>query len=338
MKKIKIKRLSIKIILTLFLILLAITLFMRFLGIFIFKEQDQIDAVGLYLAVPGTGFFIILAFYYAINKIIVSRIGKLNDAVNEVVKGNFDININIKGSDELSKLTESFNSMTAELKANEYLSKEFVRNISHEFKTPLSAIRGYAELIESQTAENSLKEYASIIIDEADRLSSMSKSIIQLSLLDSTTLIKKEDSFCPSEQIRNILRLMHTTWENKNLEFNLKTEDFLIVNNEHLIYQVWQNLISNAIKFSGQNGKIKIILNKTEQGLYFEITDNGIGISGQDKDKIFTQFFVADKSRNTEGSGLGLPLVKKILEKLGGSISFESNEGKNTKFIVWLND
>lgn len=353
MKKIRVKRLSVKIILTLFAILMAlmfvtflITVILRSTG---FSFRDLIDRreeeswIGFVFnfAMLIMGISCVLSFAYILKKTIVARIFKLNSAATEVMKGNFEVVTEVKGYDELSRLTETFNKMTKELKANEYLSKDFVRSVSHEFKTPLSSVKAYAELISSEAEKDApdkkaLLEYADIIIEESDRLALMSKSILQLSLLDSTTIIKKDDTFCPAEQIRSIMRLTHKKWSEKNIEIELDLQEFTVTNNEQLLYQVWQNLLSNAIKFTGENGKIKIALKKTENGFYFEITDNGTGIKEEDKQQIFRQFFVADKSRNTEGTGLGLSIVKKITEKLGGKISFESTEGQGSSFKIEL--
>ena len=305
-------------------------------------EEFDIWLIFLLYVIPSIfGISIVVFSSYAINKMAVSRIRKLKKATAKVASGDFDSTLQVKGVDELSDLTDSFNKMTAELKANEYLSKDFVRNVSHEYKTPLSVIKAYAESIETETKKKktdkaALEECAKIIMEEADRLSELSKSIIQLSLLDSTTIIKKEDDFSPAEQIRSILRNMQLLWSKKNIEFDLDLEDFEIKNNGQLLYQVWQNLISNAVKYSNPDSKIKIFLKAEMQELYFEIADDGIGIKAEDKENIFTHFFMGNKSRNSEGSGLGLAIVKKIVDKLGGEVAFESEEGKGTTFKVRL--
>jgi len=158
------------------------------------------------------GATIMLLFGVAVYLVVVVRIRKLNNATKEVAKGNFDVSVEVKGSrDELSELTESFNAMSAELKANEYLSKDFVRNVSHEFKTPISVIRAYGELLEQEAKskvidKKTLEEYAEVIISQTDRLTAIIKSMLQLSMLESTTIIKKDDVFKPSKQIEEILR------------------------------------------------------------------------------------------------------------------------------------
>jgi len=340
MKKIKIKRLYLKIMLFL-LTIAALVVAPTMILMRVFEVRDEGLMHILYIIIPIGMAIILLLFGFVVHRVIITRVRRLNNAASEVIKGNFDIHIEDKGHDELSHLTNTFNTMTAELKANEYLSKQFVRNVSHEFKTPIASIKGYAELIEKQ-GDNpqpdiiKMKKFAGIIMEESDRLVTLSKSILQLSLLDSTTLIKKEDTVSVAEQIRTILVLMQKAGEDKDIDIELDLQEFNIATNEQLVHQVWLNLISNAIKFSNHGGKIIITLKKNEKGLRFEIKDNGVGIKDEDKDKIFSQFFMADKSRNTEGSGLGLSIVKRIVEKLGGDIDFESKEEQGTKFIVNL--
>lgn len=351
-KKPRFPKLSVKIILTLFAVIFAVAAVLNLVfaiaqaaGFTLSNNAEDIDAwMQLMFILFGLIFGVSILFFFSIviNRTVVKRICKLEEATKEVAKGNLGIEVTVKGKDELSNLTVSFNKMSAELKANEYLSKEFVRNISHEFKTPISAIRAYGELLDleadsKKTDRATLKEYASIIMKESDRLSVMSKSILQLSLLDSTTIIKKDDNFKPAEQIREILRLMQAKWSEKNLKLDLQLEEMTITNNEQLLHQVWQNLISNAIKFSKVGGTLKVIVTRNgETGVHFEITDSGTGIKEENKEHIFDHFYMADKSRNTEGSGLGLAICKKILSKLGGEIGFESKDGEGSKFFVRL--
>ena len=299
----------------------------------IFSEDRDVATFFLSLTVAA---IIMGLFALVIYKTVVTRIRRLNDATKEVSRGNFDIKIATAGRDELSELAESFNNMSRELKANEYLSKDFVRNVSHEFKTPISVIRAYGELLELESNGNkTIKEYADIIVNESDRLTAMTKSILQLSLLDSTMIVKRDDIFSPDEQIREILRLLEVRRSEKSIKLDLELCKLTITDNEQLLYHVWQNLISNAVKFCDDGGTIRIVLSYKEgSGLYFEISNTGPGISDEDKDKIFLQFYVGDKSRNTEGSGLGLSIVKKIVTKLGGQITVESPREQGVRFVV----
>lgn len=329
------KRLSVKIIFAL-VVIIMITPFVTPMIRSIIGNNEIVANPLFRLAIVGTAFLVMSVFAFIINVLIVSRIQKLNDAMNEVAKGNFDVQLNIRGSDELSQLTQKFNEMTKQLKANEYLSKDFARNVSHEFKTPLSGLRGYAELIEQEAKSKAIKEYAQIIVTEADRLARLSSGLLQLSLIDNTQRIVCEDTFTPSEQIRGVLITLHLQIEEKNLNVDVDCEDFAFKSNERLVYQIWQNLIGNAIKFANFGGTINIKLSKTNDKLVFVIANSGDGISEDSIKNIFDLFVVGDKSRHEDCNGIGLTLTKKIIDKLGGSISVESTEGKETIFRVCL--
>lgn len=287
--------------------------------------------LGLVDVVAALFLFVLLT-----NKFVVKRIQSLNQAVSEIAKGNYDLSVPVKGNDELSELTENFNKMTGELKANTFLNKDFARYYTHEFKTPLSVIRSYAEAVQLSSTDEETASYMGIIISETDRLAGISKNILELCKLDSTTIIKKEDVFSPAVQIRSAIVASQLQWESKNITIEPELEEFEIKNNESLVFRIWENLIGNAVKFTGENGQIKIMLKRDGGNLLFSVTDNGAGIADGDKDKIFNPFFTGDKSHNKEGSGLGLPLTKNIVEKLGGDIAFSSERGKGAIFSVTL--
>ncbi|MDE6201664.1 MAG: HAMP domain-containing histidine kinase [Clostridiales bacterium] len=298
--------------------------------------DKRVLSAAMYLGNGLSMVFGLIVFFVLINTFFTKRIHKLSKTVTEVANGNYDITVNVKGYDELAVLADSINKMTAELKANVMLSKSFTRNVSHEFKTPISVIRGYAEAAQCSDDKAGLEEYMNVIIAESDRLAALSSNVLELSRMDSTTIIAKDDKFSPAAQIRSALLSSQLKWTEKNITIEPELEEFVITSNENLLFRVWQNLISNAIKFTDNNGTIKIDLKKQGNTFVFVIEDNGLGIADEDKDKIFDPFFTGDKSHNKEGSGLGLPLVKSIVEKLGGRISFESERGKGTAFTVSL--
>ncbi len=332
------KKLSTKIVLILVCTFLLVSLTIRIL-IFAFQFTPTFEAMTsgkFFIGVMIIGFISLSLFAFAINQIIVKRIKNLNNVVLEIGKGKFEVQMEIDGHDEISSLTENINLMAKELKSNEYLSKEFAKNVSHEFKTPLSSIKGYSELIaKGSLTKAEITEYADIIIREIDRLADLSKNMLQISLLDTVNLVQKEDEFCVDEQIRNVLQLTQLEWESKNIEFDLDLEEINYKGNRELTFQIWQNLIANAIKFSKPNDSIQIRL-YTRDKLYFEIQDHGVGISEEDQENIYDQFFIADKARNKSGSGLGLSITKKIVEKLGGTIRFSSQKNMGTTFYVCL--
>ncbi|MGN0813757.1 MAG: sensor histidine kinase [Candidatus Coproplasma sp.] len=330
------RNLSKKLILTLIGIAVAVTAVATVFGSMTFFIGNQDLRLGiLYIAGLIAVIVTLVLFIYITNRMVVRRIRSLTDAVSQISQGKYDLTVPVVGNDEISELSESFNKMTAELQANAFLSKDFARYVSHEFKTPLSVIRSYAEAVQIN-ANAETGEYMGIIISEADRLAEMSKTIMELCRLDCTTLVEKKDVFSPAAQIRSVLLSSQLKWRGKNLSVEPDTEEFEISGNENLTFRIWQNLIGNAIKFTDENGRIDITLKKQGENLVFSVSDDGIGIPDEDKGKIFDMFFTGDKSRNKEGSGLGLPLTKTITEKLGGEITFSSERGKGTTFTVIL--
>jgi signal transduction histidine kinase len=332
------KKLSSKIIGMLIIVFFFISFVTRIIIFFVEGTTipELLGSGGFFVAMMAMGFTSLTLFALAVDYILVRRIKKVNAAILDIEKGQYDIDIQVAGIDEISTLAKNINLMAKELRANEYLNKDFARNVSHEFKTPLSSIKGYAELIEhGGLAPAEVTEYSDIIISEIDRLAKLSRDLLQISLLDSVGIIKKEDMFSIDEQIRNVLQLTQLEWEAKHLEFDLDLEEVTTQGNKELTFQIWQNLIVNAIKFTPEDGKIAISLHE-KAGIQFIVKDTGIGISEEDQKQIFNQFFLSDKSRNQSGTGLGLSITKKIVEKLGGTISFESKLNDGTAFSVVL--
>lgn len=329
--------LTAKLLLTAAAVLVAILVLFNFFGMFDFtKLEKSLDKYWLYIigtlciVALVTGFILIIYF------VLLKRIKGLNQAVQKVAHGDYTVTVSEGGNDELTALSKNFNKMTAELRRNSMLSKDFVSYVSHEFKTPLSVIRTHAEALLDSDDDEEKRSYSEVIIGETDELTELSKNIIILCRLDSTNLIAKDDIFMPADQIRSLVLSTQLQWSAKNIDIELDIDDFDIRGNERLSYTVWLNLVGNAIKFTGEGGKIVISLHKDGDYLRFSVSDSGMGISDEDKEKIFSLFFTANKSRNKEGSGIGLYLTKLIVNKLGGEISFESELGKGSTFKVDL--
>jgi signal transduction histidine kinase len=227
--------------------------------------------------------------------------------------------------------------MTKELKHIDLLRKDFVSNVSHEFKTPITSIKGFAKLIRDQPlSADQLLEYSQIIVNESERLSLLSTNLLQLSELDNQIIRKQGSVFSLDEQIRKSILLLEVQWTKKELELEIDLEEVSYNGYEHLLEQVWLNLLQNAIKFSKPKGIIRIGLHKKDAMIKVDIEDNGAGIAEGDKDRIFERFYKGDKSRSKEGNGLGLVIVNNILELSNGKIYFESQQGKGTIFSVEL--
>jgi signal transduction histidine kinase len=282
-------------------------------------------------AVVGT--FIIL---FAVRG-IVKPIKRISAASKEVANGDFDISVEVKSADEIGQLTADFNLMVKELKNIDFLRKDFVSNVSHEFKTPITSIKGFAKLIrDGQLTEEQLIEYSDIIVKESERLSLLSSNLLKLSELDSQMIREQATTFSLDEQIRKTVLILEPYWSKKDLELDINLEKISILADEHLLQEVWLNLIQNAIKFSLKQGNIRINLYRYNDYARVEVSDQGTGIADADKEHIFERFYKGDKSRSKEGNGLGLDIVKKIVELSNGNIYFESILGQGSTFTVEL--
>ena len=294
----------------------------------------------LFVSMQRTNFLILIILGSILNVLAVTKIVKpikaISNASKKIATGNFNVQVEAKGRDEVSDLSRNFNLMANALKTNEYLHKEFVSNVSHEFKTPITSLKGYAKLLKSdELIEEKRQEYTDIIISESERLSNLSSNLLKLSELENVVIRHKKESFSLSEQLRNAVLLLQNEWEKKNLELDMDMDEVNFIGDREILYQAWVNLISNAIKYSNDNGVLKIILKKDDK-ITVRIIDSGIGILPENLDKIFLRFYKADKSRNSVGTGLGLPIVKKIIELHNGEVSVKSEYGKGSEFIVTL--
>lgn len=287
-----------------------------------------------YVAVPlalGT-VLIVLA------SITVARpIKRISNASKKVAEGDFSVQLEPQGSGEIRELTENFNSMIRGLSANEYLHKEFVSNISHEFNTPITSLKGYAKLLKRDgLTPEQREEYADIVIAESDRLSRLSADLLKLSELENKGLSPERKEFSLDEQIRSAVILLQQSWEEKSLDLDIDLEKVSFEGDESLLYQLWVNLISNAVRYTENGGEIKVSLSKSEAAVTMSVSDNGMGMTDEEMENVFRRFYKADKSRSSRGTGLGLAIAKKIAELHGGDISVSGAVGAGSTFTVTL--
>ena len=341
------KKLRWRYAISLYIIIMAATLlsifFSGLLRILIFPGTRLADAMLVGFALKEVLLPVLLlgftaAFIGAATKRMAYPIIMISNATKKIASGDFDVRIEETAhSDEIGELQRNFNLMARELKSNEYLKKDFVSNVSHEFKTPLSVILGYAKLLEEdQITETERKEYASQIVRESERLSNLAANILRLSKLDNQEISEKPDVFHMDEQIRQCVLLLEPKWSKKQIEFNIDLPSILFTGNEELLSQVWMNLIENAIKFSRDNGEISISMHFQDNMVEVAISDCGIGMDGETSKRIFERFYQGDSSHAKEGNGLGLSIVKRIVAMHGGKIDVKSKPNAGTKFTVWL--
>ena len=284
----------------------------------------------------GTSIIIGLILALLLGKIIFKPINTIVDGMTKLSEGDYSTRIDLGKYDGMKKLTNSFNSLAMELESTEILHTDFVNDFSHEIKTPLVSLCGLISLMKSESfPEEKRKEYLSVMEEEANRLTHMTSSALYLSKLETQGILTNKKSFNVSEQIRNSVLLLERKWSKKNVEPNLEFGEYTIYANEDMLKQVWVNLIDNAIKFSDENKELIISAEKAADKLIVKIENYGPEIPEGDRDSIFNKFYQCDKSRSTEGNGIGLSIVKHIVTLHSGEITVSCQNGK-TAFTVTL--
>jgi len=258
-------------------------------------------------------------------------------ATQEIANGNFSVRVNLRGPYELTSLAASFNRMAQELGNTETLRRDFINNFSHEFRTPIVSIRGFAKLLKKETLSREERdEYIDIIITESERLADLSSSVLALSKLEHQEIISERTTYQLDEQIRRSILLLEPQWSKKGLDLQVELDPLQLTANEELLQQVWLNLVDNAIKFTPPGGSIQVSLESADSHAKVLISDTGIGMDECTKQHLFDRFYQGDKSHSVPGNGLGLALVKRIIELSGGVIRVESELGRGATFTVEL--
>lgn len=299
---------------------------------------------GVWLGMPYTIRVLLIsilsgaAIAVGLSKIFVSPMMKLGDAMRKVAGGDFSVRLDCSSRiRDVREVYGSFNTMVKELGNTETLQTDFVSNVSHEFKTPINAIEGYASLLQdSQLTDEQKNTYIDKIIFNTRRLSDLVGNILLLSKVNNQTISLKASTFRLDEQVRQSILALESKWEKKEIEFDIDLDEIEYTGYENLLSHVWLNLIDNAVKFSPQNGQIRIRLKQLDGSVTFSIWDNGLPIPEADIDRIFNKFYQGDNSHASEGNGLGLALVRKIVAAAHGTINVTSSEDAGTEFVVAL--
>ena len=273
-----------------------------------------------------------------LSKYFFGPIKKLRGAMDRVAEGDFSVRLEEKSSSkEILEIYTGFNLMAHELSTTEILQTDFVSNVSHEFKTPINAIEGYSTLLQGcENLNDDQKSYVDKILLNTRRLSTLVGSILLLSKLENQQIPTKHTLYRLDEQIRQSVVALEAAWVQKDIELDVELEQVSYRGNEQMMRHVWDNLISNAVKFSPQGGMVKLRLAKNGRKLLFSVEDQGPGLSEEAQKHIFDKFYQVDNSHKQEGNGLGLALVKRILSIEKGQISVENRKEGGCKFTVIL--
>ena len=273
-----------------------------------------------------------------VSKMVLSPITRLEKAMSKVAKGDFAVRLETNSKvEEIKRSYDSFNIMVKELGSTEILQADFVSDVSHEFRTPINAIEGYAMLLQSSdSVTEEQEEYIEKILLNTRRLTELTGGILLLSKIENSAIEPKCELFSLDEQIRQAIVSLEMKWQKKGIDFDVDLEKTQISGNPNLLSHVWLNLIDNAVKFSPEGGCVKMSLKNFSGTARFSIRDSGPGIKEEDISHIFDKFYQADNSHGKEGNGLGLALVKRIVNIHRGIIEVRNTEGSGAEFIVTL--
>ena len=265
-------------------------------------------------------------------------ITQLGDAMKKVADGDFSVRLTAdKGIREIEDIYANFNLMAKDLGATEILQTDFVSNVSHEFKTPINAIEGYATLLQGdENLSPEMEQYVEKILFNTKRLSGLVGNILLLSKVDNQVIQSRVSTFRLDEQIRQSVVLLEPKWEEKDLEFDVDLERVEYTGDENMLMHVWNNIIGNAIKFDPPGGYVGIKMKQRDGEITVTVEDSGPGVDEEAKKHIFDRFYQADSSHKEEGNGLGLALVKRILALEHGAICAENLPGGGCRFTVTL--
>ncbi len=259
------------------------------------------------------------------------------EATKAISRGDYSVRVSEEGEGDLGELLHSFNQMTAELGSTELMRNDFINTFSHEFKTPIVSIRGFARRLRSgNLTEQQREEYLQFIAEESERLSNLSSSVLLIAKYENQNLVTEQVSYDLDEQIRTCVLRLESQWSAKNILFDLDLPRLAYRNNMEMMDHVWLNLIGNAVKFSHAGGTIHIRGKNEKSHVTVWIRDEGIGIRPEHIPHIFDKFYQEDTAHASAGNGLGLSLVHRIMELSGGEIQVESQKGQGTTFCIRL--
>ena len=275
-------------------------------------------------------------------KVTVDRpVENISDATARIASGDFSVRIRTSHPygryDEFDCIADNINTMAAELSKTKVLHTDFVSNVSHELKTPLAIIQNYSQAIKDGNPDKeTLNKYADVLVATSKRLTALVTNILKLNRLENQQIRTEPKSIRLNEMLAESVLAFEDAIEAKGLELDCDLDELVIQSDPDYLEIVWSNLISNAIKFTEPNGKISVSLKEEGGEAVVKVSDTGIGISAETGRYIFDKFYQGDTSHAQEGNGLGLALVKKVIDVLGGEISVESQLGKGSTFIVRL--
>ena len=330
-------------VIQIFAVLIAVGLITALMRTGIIKEfsQDVLTPTGTLLLMSVISLIAGALVAALSGKFYLQPVNRFIDQMNRLAAGDFKARIQfgkpIASHPTFREIEGSFNKMAEELESTEMLRSDFINNFSHEFKTPIVSITGFAKLLKrGDLTPEQQREYLDIIEAESLRLAAMATNVLDMTKVENQTILTEVSKFNLSEQIRGcVLMLLEGKWKKKDIDFSVEFEEHSVMGNEELLKHVWINLLDNAIKFSPEGGTVAVGIKEQSDTLTVTVCNTGGEIPKEQLGKIFNKFYQADESHSTEGNGIGLALVKKITELHNGSVSVCSENGI-TSFSVIL--
>ena len=318
-----------------------VTMLFTLTGMFILTHLGVIDR-SKHSGIPFIMFSLVSLIMGTVFAAMISRrpLSPLREIINasdKIARGDYSVRLALKGPPEITQLSDSFNHMAQEIGSVEMLRSDFVNNFSHEFKTPIVSIRGFAKMLENyELTPEERKEYLDIIISESERLTELADNVLNLSRIEQQTIITNRKYFNVSEQIRLVIALLDSRWSEKHIDILFSSDEVFLSGNEELLRQVWINLLDNAIKFSPDYSTVEVRIVPSDENVTITFTDQGDGMTDETAAHVFDKFYQGDTSHTTKGNGLGLAIARKIVELHGGTIRIKSTNETGTIFEIVL--
>ena len=317
---------------------LASFTFMTWLITDVFSVEDTYAAAGYEILGTLIVFIIVMV---PINAVLYTKRNKelsiLSDSIGRVADGDYSVRIQYKPSDSMAAIYEDFNKMCSELGSVQMLRNDFINSYSHEFRTPIASINGFASLLmERDLPKEEEKEYLGIIAEESERLSHLASSSILLSKISSQQIITDAEDYDISEQIRQCSIMLSKAWTDKQIEFSGSFDKCPVHASKELLQHVWLNILDNAVKYTPDGGEIFIETKTLDDSIQVVISDTGKGMDDETLSHVFDPYFRGDSSHSSAGLGLGLAIVKRIVDLSGGKISVKSEKDTGTEFTITL--
>ena len=314
-----------------------------YFGVYPYQEVAALESTGSAYSLMWITVLVSLVIgstaAFLTTKFSMNPVGHLVTHINRLASGDYKARMEPKDfmsdSPAFRPVTESVNKLAEELESTEMLRSDFINNFSHEFKTPIVSIAGFTKLLKrGNLTEEQRREYLDIIEEESMRLSAMATNVLNMTKIENQTILTDKTTFNVSEQIRSAILLLDEKWDKKHIELSADFDEYTITGNEEMLKQVWINLLDNAVKFTPDFGHVRVNFDKSDGMLMISIANTGSTIPPEKLGKIWNKFYQADESHASSGNGIGLAIVKKVIELHGGEIGVTSENDLTTFTVV----